>query len=148
MLVDFIRLRRREEGRALVEYALILSLIAVVCITAHDHARWERQQHPDHDRERALRLGSRSGADPQRRLSRGGCFSEAGAGDAPPHPKEGARQVLEPRSLIFALASDEDGQALVEYSLIILLVALVTITALTSIGTSVSGIITTVANAL
>ena len=56
--------------------------------------------------------------------------------------------MLEPRSLIFALASDEDGQALVEYSLIILLVALVTITALTSIGTSVSGIITTVANAL
>jgi pilus assembly protein Flp/PilA len=56
--------------------------------------------------------------------------------------------VLEPRSFIFALASDEDGQALVEYSLIILLVALVTITALTSIGTSVSGIITTVANAL
>jgi pilus assembly protein Flp/PilA len=56
--------------------------------------------------------------------------------------------VLESKSPIFALASDEDGQALVEYSLIILLVALVTITALTSIGTSVSGIITTVANAL
>jgi pilus assembly protein Flp/PilA len=35
MLLDFInRLRRREEGQALVEYALILSLIAVVCITA------------------------------------------------------------------------------------------------------------------
>jgi pilus assembly protein Flp/PilA len=35
MLVDFfIRLRRREEGQALVEYALILSLIAVVCIAA------------------------------------------------------------------------------------------------------------------
>lgn len=35
MLVDFInRLRSREEGQALVEYALILSLIAVVCITA------------------------------------------------------------------------------------------------------------------
>jgi Flp pilus assembly pilin Flp len=61
---------------------------------------------------------------------------------------EGARQVLEPKSLIFALSSDEEGQALVEYSLIILLVALVTIAALTSIGTSVSGIITTVANAL
>ena len=35
MLVDVIsRLRRREEGQALVEYALILSLIAVVCIGA------------------------------------------------------------------------------------------------------------------
>jgi pilus assembly protein Flp/PilA len=35
MLVDFFsRLRRSEEGQALVEYALILSLIAVVCITA------------------------------------------------------------------------------------------------------------------
>jgi pilus assembly protein Flp/PilA len=35
MLVDVIsRLRRREEGQALVEYALILSLIAVFCIGA------------------------------------------------------------------------------------------------------------------
>jgi pilus assembly protein Flp/PilA len=35
MLLDFInRLRRREEGQALVEYALILSLIAVFCIGA------------------------------------------------------------------------------------------------------------------
>jgi pilus assembly protein Flp/PilA len=35
MLVDFFsRLRRREEGQALVEYALILSLIAVFCIGA------------------------------------------------------------------------------------------------------------------
>ena len=56
--------------------------------------------------------------------------------------------MLELRSRFFAFVLDEDGQALVEYSLIILLVALVTITALTSIGTSVSGIITTVANAL
>lgn len=30
----FKRLRTREEGQALVEYALILSLIAVVCIGA------------------------------------------------------------------------------------------------------------------
>jgi pilus assembly protein Flp/PilA len=56
--------------------------------------------------------------------------------------------VLELKSRIFAAVPDEDGQALVEYSLIILLVALVTITALTSIGTSVSGIITNVAGAL
>jgi Flp pilus assembly pilin Flp len=56
--------------------------------------------------------------------------------------------VLETKSFIFALGSDEDGQALVEYSLILLLVALVTIAALTSIGTSVSGIIQTVAAAL
>jgi pilus assembly protein Flp/PilA len=35
MLMQFFnRLRHREEGQALVEYALILSLIAVVCITA------------------------------------------------------------------------------------------------------------------
>ena len=56
--------------------------------------------------------------------------------------------MLELRSRIFAFALDEDGQALVEYSLILLLIALVTITALTSIGTTVSGIFTTVANAL
>jgi pilus assembly protein Flp/PilA len=35
MLMAFIsRLRSQEEGQALVEYALILSLIAVVCIGA------------------------------------------------------------------------------------------------------------------
>lgn len=41
----------------------------------------------------------------------------------------------------------EDGQALVEYALILLLVALVTIGALTAIGTSVSGIINNIAGA-
>lgn len=56
--------------------------------------------------------------------------------------------MLELRSHIFAVIPEEDGQALVEYSLIILLVALVTITALTSIGTAVSGIISSVATAL
>jgi pilus assembly protein Flp/PilA len=35
MLLEFFsRLRHREEGQALVEYALILALIAVVCIGA------------------------------------------------------------------------------------------------------------------
>lgn len=35
MLIAFYnRLRHQEEGQALVEYALILSLIAVVCIAA------------------------------------------------------------------------------------------------------------------
>jgi pilus assembly protein Flp/PilA len=35
MMVElFKRFRNREEGQALVEYALILSLIAVVCIGA------------------------------------------------------------------------------------------------------------------
>jgi pilus assembly protein Flp/PilA len=35
MLMDFFsRLRRADEGQALVEYALILSLIAVFCIGA------------------------------------------------------------------------------------------------------------------
>jgi pilus assembly protein Flp/PilA len=34
MIELFNRFRTREEGQALVEYALILSLIAVVCIGA------------------------------------------------------------------------------------------------------------------
>ncbi len=61
--------------------------------------------------------------------------------------KEG-ELVLEPRWHRVAPLLEEDGQALVEYSLILLLVALVTITALTSIGTAVSGIIQSVAAAL
>ena len=56
--------------------------------------------------------------------------------------------MLKARWNMVAALSREDGQALVEYSLIILLVALVTIAALTSIGTAVSGIIQSVAAAL
>jgi Flp pilus assembly pilin Flp len=56
--------------------------------------------------------------------------------------------MLDRRSHISAAILQEDGQALVEYSLILLLIALVTIGALTSIGTAVSGIISSVAAAL
>jgi pilus assembly protein Flp/PilA len=57
-------------------------------------------------------------------------------------------ELLASRSYIVAVVPEEEGQALVEYSLILLLIALVTIAALTSIGTTVSGIINTVAAAL
>ena len=78
-----------------------------------------------------------------------GNWSRATAlGAFPPKFEEKEQEVLELRSRIFAFVLDEDGQALVEYSLIILLVALVTITALTSIGTALNGIFTTVAGAL
>jgi Flp pilus assembly pilin Flp len=46
------------------------------------------------------------------------------------------------------MGRNEDGQALVEYTLILGFVALVTVTVLTSIGTNVVGPLTTVANAL
>ena len=44
--------------------------------------------------------------------------------------------------------STEDGQALVEYALILMLVALVAVTALTAIGVNVLAILTSVANGL
>jgi pilus assembly protein Flp/PilA len=44
--------------------------------------------------------------------------------------------------------SQEDGQALVEYALVLLLIALVTVAALTSIGVNVSSAITNMANGL
>jgi Flp pilus assembly pilin Flp len=47
-----------------------------------------------------------------------------------------------------ARSLDEDGQALVEYSLILLLVALVAVPILTQIGVNVVGPFTTAANAL
>jgi Flp pilus assembly pilin Flp len=56
--------------------------------------------------------------------------------------------MLETRSHISAAIPQEDGQALVEYSLIILLIALVTVGALTSIGGAVSAIITNIAAGL
>ena len=42
----------------------------------------------------------------------------------------------------------DDGQALVEYTLILGFVALVAVTVLTTLGTNVTGPLTTVANAL
>jgi pilus assembly protein Flp/PilA len=42
--------------------------------------------------------------------------------------------------------STDDGQALVEYALIIALIALLAIAALTALGTSVSSVLQTVAN--
>jgi pilus assembly protein Flp/PilA len=50
--------------------------------------------------------------------------------------------------LVPTLAGREDGQALVEYALILLLVALVTVGALTAIGGSVSAAINAMAGAL
>jgi Flp pilus assembly pilin Flp len=47
-----------------------------------------------------------------------------------------------------AVARNDGGQALVEYSLVLLLVALAAVSILTTIGVNVSGPLTTVANAL
>jgi len=44
--------------------------------------------------------------------------------------------------------ADDGGQALVEYALILMLVALVSVTALTAIGVNVLAILTSVANGL
>lgn len=46
------------------------------------------------------------------------------------------------------LTTRQEGQALIEYVLIITLVALVTITALGSVGTSLSGALTHIAGAV
>ena len=55
--------------------------------------------------------------------------------------------MLDPTRTIVAARRDE-GQALVEYALILLLIDLVTVVALTSIGVSVSSAITNMANGL
>jgi pilus assembly protein Flp/PilA len=55
--------------------------------------------------------------------------------------------MLHPTRTIAAVQSDE-GQALVEYALILLLIALVTVAALTAIGVNVSSAITNMANGL
>jgi pilus assembly protein Flp/PilA len=49
---------------------------------------------------------------------------------------------------IYALRSREDGQALVEYALIVSLIALVAIAALTLTGTNVTRILSSIANGL
>ena len=52
------------------------------------------------------------------------------------------------KSVTTIVARGEEGQALVEYALILLLIALVCVAALTSIGVSVSNAITNMANGL
>ena len=51
-------------------------------------------------------------------------------------------------ALVKKLWSDESGQGLVEYALILGLIAIVTVGALTLIGTNVNTMLTTMANGL
>jgi Flp pilus assembly pilin Flp len=48
-------------------------------------------------------------------------------------------------SYLRALAANDDGQALVEYGLILLLVATVTVGVLTTLGTSVNSLLSSIA---
>jgi pilus assembly protein Flp/PilA len=52
------------------------------------------------------------------------------------------------KSFVRSLRSDEEGQALVEYALIVGLISVVSLVALTLIGTSVNDILNAVGNAL
>jgi pilus assembly protein Flp/PilA len=52
------------------------------------------------------------------------------------------------KTYVRALRNEEEGQALVEYSLIVALISVVAIAALTAIGTSVNDILTAVGDAL
>jgi pilus assembly protein Flp/PilA len=52
------------------------------------------------------------------------------------------------KSYLRSMREDEEGQALVEYSLIVALISVVAITALTLIGTSVNDLLTAVGNIL
>lgn len=50
--------------------------------------------------------------------------------------------------LIKRLINDEEGQGLVEYGLIIAFIAIVTVTALTTVGTDITNKLNEIANAL
>jgi pilus assembly protein Flp/PilA len=52
------------------------------------------------------------------------------------------------QSAIFAARDREEGQALVEYALILALVSVVSIAILTTLGTNITARLTSVANAL
>jgi pilus assembly protein Flp/PilA len=52
------------------------------------------------------------------------------------------------RSAIFAVRNDEEGQALVEYALILALVSVVSILALTTLGGNISNVLNQVAGSI
>jgi pilus assembly protein Flp/PilA len=52
------------------------------------------------------------------------------------------------KRLTLVLERDEDGQGLTEYALILALIAIIAIAALTLLGTSVSNVLSTVANSI
>jgi pilus assembly protein Flp/PilA len=52
------------------------------------------------------------------------------------------------QSAIFAIRNREDGQALVEYALILALVSVVAIGSLTLLGTNVNAVLSQIANAV
>jgi pilus assembly protein Flp/PilA len=58
------------------------------------------------------------------------------------------KEVQEMFKHLIATLKDEKGQALSEYGLILALVAVVAIGAMTVLGTNVSGVLTTIGNAL
>ncbi|HEV2278284.1 MAG TPA: Flp family type IVb pilin [Acidobacteriaceae bacterium] len=52
------------------------------------------------------------------------------------------------KNLMIKLLNDESGQDLIEYALIAALIALVAITALTNVGTKVSGVLGDIATSI
>ena len=129
-MLEFIStMRNREEGQALVEYALILSLVSVVAIGAPDPGRHQRHRHPEPDRGRPV--GIRVCLSPRRSASGG----------------DEAERIDMIANLISSSRRD-DGQALVEYALVLSLVSLVTVGALTLLGTNVTTALNTIGTAL
>ena len=62
--------------------------------------------------------------------------------------RKGEGKPMQRTRRIRTLANDESGQALVEYALILMLIALVSVGALTAIGVNVLAILTSVAAGL
>ncbi len=163
-------LRRDEEGQGLAEYALILALIAIVAIIALlflggqissilNTVGSERLARSSSDNRTAGPLGPggffvsclqapntsfacltlvlAAHTLPQPPASRGAC-GEGGV--------QSVMSML--TALIASFRSDEEGQGLAEYALILALIAIVAIIALLFLGGQISGILNTVGSSV
>ena len=171
-------IHRDEEGQGLAEYALILALIAIVAIVAliflggqvNDDPVERRHRHLAHSpspgairsrvrwtRLRRFRAGAALhretdvGLDSVARRAYGsdrcqGAGSSRFAGD---YPRKGGNPSMSILSAIINLFhTDEEGQGLAEYALILALIAVLAIVALMFLGGQINAILSTVGTAI
>jgi pilus assembly protein Flp/PilA len=133
---------REEEGQDLIEYALLVALISLVCVAALMAAGTQVNTIFGNIRDRLTTADDRRRE--HRRVAPSGREQEGGgAGHRGPASREGdmantlMHTLTVARQYAARAARDERGQDLIEYALLTAMIAMVAFAAVTSVGTTV-----------